>query len=51
MRIGKKEGFANPEKRKVHDVWMADKKDQKFFALWLAIFLTFFWGGVLNKAT
>lgn len=27
--MGKNEGMANTQKRQVHDVWLADKKDQK----------------------
>ena len=27
--MGKNEGLANTQKRQVHDVWLADKKDQK----------------------
>ena len=29
LRMGKKEGFNNTIKRQVHDVWVADKRDQQ----------------------
>ena len=32
--MGHMEGLSNLEKRKVHDVWVADKKEQKLFDLY-----------------
>ena len=34
IRMGHMEGLSNLEKRKVHDVWVADKKEQKLFDLY-----------------
>jgi len=31
--MGKREGLKNKQKRKVHDAWLADKKDQRPFGV------------------